>query len=158
MHRRTAHRLFPTRGQSSHRRRLVASPGPSPGGVGRTAALHLNHGSITCFIRTHWTSRQYPPQESPPHADPPPTTTGICSATVARGTGAPIASRALLVLLGKTSAPAPPTLIDLVPVIYSRLQVRNNPQCLVVVGTPPRVGIRSCRGHVLLLLPRRKCR
>jgi hypothetical protein len=36
--------------------------------------------------------------------------------------------------------------------------VRNSPECLVVAGTPARVGIRSCRGHVLLLLPRRKCR
>jgi hypothetical protein len=40
------------------RRRLVAPPALSPGGVGRTAALHVNHGSSTCFVRTHCTHRR----------------------------------------------------------------------------------------------------
>ncbi|KAK1604526.1 hypothetical protein QYE76_028199 [Lolium multiflorum] len=63
-------RSFPTLGRSSHRRRLVAPPALSPGGVGRTVALHVNHGSNTCFVRTHCTHRRkVPASRSAAHDD-----------------------------------------------------------------------------------------
>ncbi|KAK1685058.1 hypothetical protein QYE76_045906 [Lolium multiflorum] len=57
-----------------------------------------------------------------------------------------VSSARIVPTAGKSAADPPPTAAG---ICSAHQLVRNSPQCLVVAGTPARVGIRSCRGHVL---------